>query len=111
MITMNMEDCEFLISSATFCVNIHKYAAQLHLDASLVNTYKSDSYLLSDLLMHPHYDGPAFEFYVQRKIRNMRLIYNYLVFLCKCSNYYSQPIGRDLGIEKEEEYQYAFSVN
>ena len=112
MITINNEDYKFLLSSAMFCERIEDYIELFHLDSIRLDEYKSDDFILNNLLSIEKYDGRGFEYFVSRKIQNMKARFNYFAEQCKNNKNYTSAIGRYLGIEDiQEEELYWFSEN
>ncbi|MDB5281576.1 MAG: hypothetical protein JWO06_651 [Bacteroidota bacterium] len=107
MLAIKREDCEFLLSSTKFCNNIGRYFMLLDIDLTLLSQYLTTHQLLSSLLLGK-YTGPAADYYISHKIREMKSVFNDLVDLCRWNENYTLSIGMELGIEEE---MFGFSAN
>jgi hypothetical protein len=110
MLALKREDCEFLLSFSRFCNRVEWYVDILDLNSEVLYAVKSQNTMLSDIMGNYEYWDPELEDIFANTMENLRIAFQQLTLLCKCSPNYSIDIGVYLGIEVIDTF-YQFSVN
>ena len=110
MLALKKEDCEFLLNFSKFCNRIEWYIDALELNSEVLYAFKAQNTMLSDIMEHCDYWDADLENLFSITIENLRVAFNQLTLLCKCSPNYTIDIGVYLGIEDIETF-YQFSAN
>ena len=110
MLALKKEDCEFLLTFSKFCNRMEWYIDTLDLNGEVLYAIKSQNTMLSDIMTNCESWDAELEDLFTVTIENLKMAYQQLILLCKCSPNYTIDIGVYLGIEVIDTF-YAFSEN
>jgi hypothetical protein len=110
MLALKKEDCEFLLGFSQFCNRIEWYMDELDLNSEVLYAIKSQNLMLRDIMGNCEYWDADLENLFTVTIENLKIAFQQLTLLCKCSPNYTIDMGVYLGIEVIDTF-YQFSPN